>query len=286
MDTVEQMMRAWGEAFRRYQPDATVTVAMREGLAPEDRIALGPNTAEVFHPSDLPYENAYGYEPFRIRMCAAAFILKSHVSAIGVYVSQHNPLASISLPELDAVFSAERRRGFPADIATWGQLGLAGRWADAPIHLYGFYWRDDVTDYFRKLVMLDAPFKASYQVPGGDLSRNTPTVARAIMAAMARDPYGISFGNGSYMTDDVKALALSLHGVQSQFTLGDVASGRYPLERYLYLYVNRAPGLPFAPLAEEFLRFVLSKQGQILVSSDHYLPLPAAIAAEEREKLN
>ncbi|MGH7707982.1 MAG: substrate-binding domain-containing protein, partial [Steroidobacteraceae bacterium] len=234
MDTVEQMMRAWGETFRKYEPGAKVTVAMRDGLAPEDRIALGPRTAEVFHPTDLQYENAYGYEPFRIRMCGAAFVLKSHVSAIGVYVNEDNPLASISLPKLDAVFSAERRRGFPADIATWGQLGLTGRWADAPIHLYGFYWRDDVTDYFRKLVMLGAPFKAGYQVPGGDMSRNTPTVAAAIMSAMADDPYGITFGNGSYTTDHVKALGLSVHGVQSQFTAGDIASGRYPLQRYLY----------------------------------------------------
>jgi phosphate transport system substrate-binding protein len=286
MDTVEQVMRAWGEAFRSYQPHARVTLTMHDGLAPEDRIALGAKTAEVFRPTDLEYENTYGYEPFRIRMCAAAFILKSHVSAIGVYVNKDNPLASISLAKLDAVFSAERRRGYPADIATWGQLGLAGRWAEAPIHLYGFYWRDDVTDYFRKLVMLDAPFKAGYRIPGGDMSRRTPGVAASIMAAMADDPYGITFGNGSYMSDQVKALGLSVHGVQSQFTLGDIASGRYPLERYLYLYVNREPGTPLDPLVGEFLRFVLSRQGQTLVSRDHYLPLPAGLASEERAKLN
>ena len=286
MDTVEGMMGAWSEAFRGYEPDARVTLTLRDGLAPEDRIALGAKTGEVFHPTDLEYENAYGYEPFRIRMCAAAFILKSHVSAIGVYVNKDNPLGSISLAELDAVFSAERRRGYPADIATWGQLGLAGRWAEAPIHLYGFYWRDDVTDYFRHLVTLDAPFKAGYRIPGGDSSRRTPSVAAAIMAAMAEDPYGITFGNGSYMSDGVKALGLSVHGVQSQFTPGDVASGRYPLERYLYLYVNRPPGVPLDPLIGEFLRFVLSRQGQALVSRDHYLPLPAGIASEERAKLN
>jgi phosphate transport system substrate-binding protein len=286
MDTVEQMMAAWSAAFRKLQPHARFSVVQKDGLGPEDRIALGPHTMEVFHPTDLAYENAYGYEPFRIRICAAAYILKSHVSAIGVYVNKSNPLTSISLRKLDAVFSAERRRGYPANIATWGQLGLGGAWADKPIHIYGFYWRDDVTDYFRKLVMLDAPFKSSYEVPGGDMSRNTPKVAAAIMSALAQDPYGISFGNASYMTDQVKPLGLSVNGVQSPFSLSDVASGRYPLQRYLYIYVNRKPGQPLEPLLKEFLRFVLSRQGQSLVSKDQYLPLPAAVDARQLEKLN
>ena len=286
MDTVEHMMNAWNRAFRKYQPHANITITQKDGLGPEDRIALGPKTAEVFNPTDLAYENAYGYEPFRVKICAAAYILKSHVSAIGVYVNKSNPLGEISLAKLDAVFSAQRRRGYPADIATWGELGLTGPWADAPIHLYGFYWRDDVTDYFRKLVMLDAPFKPTYRVPGGAMTRNTPTVAKDLMDAMARDPDGITFGNGSYMSGDVKALGLAHQGVQSQFTMTDIASGRYPLERYLYIYVNRVPGRPLDPLLEEFLRFVLSRQGQMLVAKDHYLPLPPMIAAAERRKLD
>ena len=286
MDTVEHMMAAWNAAFRKLQPHARFSVVQKDGLAPEDRIALGPHTMEVFNTTNLAYEDAYGYEPFRIRICAAAYILKSHVSAIGVYVNRSNPMTSISLRKLDAVFSAERRRGYPADITTWGQLGLTGPWADQPVHIYGFYWRDDVTDYFRKLVMLDAPFKSSYEVPGGDMSRNTPKVAAAIMSALAQDPYGISFGNASYMTDQVKPLGLSVNGVRSSFSLSDVASGRYPLQRYLYIYVNRKPGEPLDPLLQEFLRFVLSRQGQALVSQDHYLPLPAAVDAEEEQKLN
>jgi phosphate transport system substrate-binding protein len=286
MDTVEHMMAAWNAAFRKYQPHARFSVVQKDGLGPEDRIALGPHTMEVFHPTDLAYENAYGYEPFRIRICGAAYILKSHVSAIGVYVNKSNPIASISLRKLDAVFSAERRRGYPADIVTWGQLGLTGPWADRPIHLYGFYWRDDVTDYFRKLVMLDAPFKPAYEVPGGNMSRTTPQVAAAIMSALARDPDGISFGNASYMTDQVKPLGLSVDGIQSQFTLADIASGRYPLQRYLYIYVNRKPGQPLDPLLKEFLRFVLSRQGQSLVGKDQYLPLPASVDARQLQKLN
>jgi phosphate transport system substrate-binding protein len=286
MDTVEQMMGAWDAAFRKFDPGAHFSVVQKDGLGPEDRIALGPHTMEVFQPTNLAYENAYGYEPFRIRICAAAYILKSHVSAIGVYVNKDNPLGAISLRKLDAIFSAERRRGYPADIHTWGEMGLTGAWAERPIHIYGFYWRDDVTDYFRKLVMLDAPFKATYEVPGGDMTRNTPKVAAAIMAALAQDPGGIAFGNASYMTDQVKTLGLSVDGVASPFSLSEIASGRYPLQRYLYIYVNRKPGQPLDPLAREFLRFVLSRQGQALVGKDHYLPLPAAVDAAELRKLD
>jgi phosphate transport system substrate-binding protein len=285
MDTVEQMMAAWNAAFRKYQPNAHFSVVQQDGLGPEDRIALGPDTMQVFHRSGLAYENAYGYEPFSVKVCAAAFILKSHVSAIGVYVNKSNPLNFISLRKLDAVFSSERRRGYPADISTWGQLGLTGEWADKPIHTYGFYWRDDVTWYFRELALLGAPFKSSYEVPGGNMARTTPQVASAIMTALANDPYGISFGNASYMAGPVKALGLSANGVASSFTLRDIASGRYPLERYLYIYVNRRPGEPLNPLLEEFLRFVLSRQGQLLVSRDEYLPLPPAVDAEQLRKL-
>jgi phosphate transport system substrate-binding protein len=287
MDTVEAMMAAWNEAFRRFHPGAEIAIEMHDGLAPEERIALGPGTAELFHPTYRQYEDTYGYEPFRVKFCLGAFVLKSHVSAIGVYVNRHNPLPELTLAQLDAVFSPERRRGYPTDITTWGQLGLGGEWADRPIHLYGFYWRDDVTAYFRRLVMFDAPFKSTYVVPGGALSRRTPVVAAAIMAAMASDPDGIAFGNASYATDRVRALALAdRHGGVGRFTAGDVAGGRYPLDRYLYFYVNRPPGRPLAPLVREFLTFVLSREGQELVTRDHYLPLPAAVAAAERNKLN
>lgn len=215
-----------------------------------------------------------------------AHVLKSHVSAIGVFVNKGNPVKQLSLAQLDAMYSEERRRGYPADLITWGQLGLDGEWADRPVHLYGFYWRDDVTAYFRKLVMLDAPFKASYRVPGGEMGRRTPKVAQDIMAALAADPGGIAFANFSYQTGEVKALALAdREGVVGQPTLRDISSGRYPLERYLYIYVNRPPGRPLDPLLKEFLTFVLSREGQEMVGKDHYLPLTAEIAAAERAKL-
>ena len=285
MDSVEGMFAAWAEAFRKIHPGARLSLTQKD-VAPEERIALGPGTDEVLHPDDAAYEDKYGYEPFRIRVAQGAFVLKSHVSAIGVFVSAKNPIQEISLEKLDAIYSDARRRGYPADIVTWGQLGLGGDWADKPIHFLGFYWRDDVTWYFRHLVSEDAPFKAGYQVPGDDMKRRTPAVAADLMATLAADPYAIGFANFSYATEAVKPLALSEHGVLSQPVLADVASGRYPLDRAIYIYVNRRAGEPLSPLLKEFLTFILSRDGQALVQTDHYLPLTSTMAATERAKLD
>jgi len=288
MDTVQATMRAWLEAFRKFHSGASININLRmqDPLGPEERIALGPDTGEVFHPDNAAYEDKYGYEPFRVAICLGAFNLKSHVSAIGVFVGKQNPLQQISLAQLDAIYSEARRRGYPADISTWGQLGLGGEWADKPVHALGFYWRDDVTWYFRDMVSYDAPFKSSYQVPGDDMKRRTPRVAADLMARLAADPYAIGFANFSYATPQVKPLALiDEHGAIGQPTLGDIAAHRYPLERELYIYANRRPGTPLPALVKEFLTFILSKDGQALVSADHYLPLPASLVAEERAKL-
>lgn len=285
MDSVEQMFNAWAAAFRAHHPGADLSI-VQAAVAPEERIALGSGTGEVFHPGDDVYEDKYGYEPFRIRVCQGAFVLKSHVSAIGVFVSKANPIDHIALAKLDAIFSDERRRGYPAAITTWGQLGLTGEWADKPIHPIGFYWRDDVTWYFRNIVSLGAPFGAAYRVPGDDLARRTPAVADAIMTTLARDPYSIGFANFSYENGSAKALAIADDkDVLAAPVIGDMASGRYPLQRSIYIYVNRKPGTPLSPLIREFLSFVLSRDGQSLVSKDHYLPLTAAMAAAERAKL-
>jgi phosphate transport system substrate-binding protein len=134
--------------------------------------------------------------------------------------------------------------------------------------------------------MLDAPFKDAYRVPGEDMTRNTPKVARDLMAAIAADPGAIGYANFSYQTDGVKPIGLSdANDVLGQPTMGDIAAGRYPLERFLYIYVNRRPGKPLDPLFKEFLTFVLSREGQASVARDHYLPLTAEIAAAERAKL-
>jgi phosphate transport system substrate-binding protein len=209
-------------------------------------------------------------------MTQGAFIMKSHVSAIDVFVSKANPIDQIPLDKLDAIYSDARRRGYPADITTWGQLGLTGEWANRPIHIYGFYGRDDVTWYFRDMVSYDAAFKSSYRVPGDNLMRRTPVVAHDLMTTLENDPGAIGFANFSCQSDGVKALALvDEHGVISQPVLEDILTGRYALQRALYIYVHRKPGAPLTPLEHEFLEYILSKEGQSVVQLDHCSSRPS-----------
>lgn len=278
-DTMEGMIKAWGAAFQRLHPGAQIAETMKD-LGPEDRAALGPNTGEVFNNGNEPYEDAYGYEPFRVMVSMAAFNLREHIQAIGVYVNKDNPISQLSLAQLDAMYSTTRRRGYPADITTWGQLGLTGDWADKPVHIYGrAIKKDEVGMYFRDIVLLDGLYKDSFQSPGKGVSID-------VVKAVTADPYGIGYCAFAYKTDALKSLALSDdRGVLGQPTLGDVASGRYPLDRPLYFYVNRKPGQPLDPLVKEFLSFVLSREGQEIVTQATYLPLPSVVAAAERAKL-
>lgn len=278
MDSVEGMMAAWLKGFRRFHPDFDIALSMHD-LAPEERIAIGPNTQEVFHSDDTVYTKKYGYRPFRIAVCQGAFVLKSHVSAIGVFVSKDNPASRISLAQLGRIYTGKR-------ITRWGQLGLKGAWRARPVHPYGFYNRDDVTWYFRQLTAAGAPFNAEYRVPGEDLARRTPKVAQALMETLAVDPGAIGFANFSYQSDKVKALALiDRRGVVHQPVLREMVTGSYPLQRQLYVYVHRIPGRPLDPALKEFLTFILSRDGQDMVKADHYLPLTPEMAAAERAKL-
>jgi phosphate transport system substrate-binding protein len=283
-DTMEVLMNRWIAAFTKYQPGARVTERVVE-TGPEDRTALGPNTAEIFHTDDTPYRDKYHYEPFRVRVSMASFNAREHIQALGVYVSASNPLDQISLAQLDAIYSTTRRRGYPAAITTWGQLGLAGDWAGRPIHVYSRrIGGDEVTEYFRDVVMDDGTFGNLAPLPP---AKPRQFISARVVAAVAGDPDGIGFSAFAYQTPGVKALALEDgRGVLGQPVEGDVAGGRYPLARPLYLYVNRPPGAPLDPVAREFLSFVLSREGQEIVAREGgYLPLPPAIAAAEREKL-
>jgi len=280
-DTMEGMIRGWIGAFAKFHPAARIDYSVRDTV-PEDRSALGPDTAEVFNNTDEPYIDKYGCEPFRIQVSMATCDSKGHIQAIGVFVNSENPISSITLAQLDAIYSTTRRRGYPADITTWGHLGLSGEWADKPIHFYGRTVKNEVPWRFRDVVLLDGAFKAAYrEAPPKKLSVD-------VANSVAGDRYGIGFVGLAYGTDRIRALALAERdgGPIAQPNAGDVALGRYPLDRPFFIYVNRRPGQPLDPLVKEFLSFVLSREGQELVPKDGNFPIPPRIAAAERGKLD
>ncbi|PYQ48617.1 MAG: hypothetical protein DMF78_20815, partial [Acidobacteria bacterium] len=277
-DTMEGMMKAWIAAFNKTHPDAEVTFALKE-CHPEDRCTAGPDVDEVFANTSAAYAEKYRYEPFRVMVSLGGYDTPGHIQALGVYVHPSNPIQKLTLAQLDAIYSPERRRGHPADVTAWGDVGLGGEWASKPIHAYGRSLSNEVAWYFKDIVTLDGPYKPSYIQPGKAASVD-------IMTALAGDPYGIGYSGFAYRTDKVKAIALAdRDGVYVEPSRMAVASAKYPLQRPLYIYVNRAPGKPLEPLAREFLAFVLSEEGQQIGAVDGMLPLPLALAAAEQARL-
>jgi phosphate transport system substrate-binding protein len=273
-DTMNNEMTLWAEGFRKFYPNVKVEVEGKgSSTAPP---ALEAGTAH-FGPMSRPmkgeeidkFEKKYGYKPTEVR---------TSVDVLAVYVHKDNPIASLSLVKVDAIFSKTRKGGFDADIKTWGDLGLTGEWADKPISLYGRNSASGTYGFFKENALFKGDYKDSVKEQPG---------SSAVVQAIASDKYGIGYSGIGYKTADVRAVPLSKDAYAEIFeaNMENAYSGKYPLSRFLLLYVNKEPGKALDPLRGEFLSYVLSQQGQEAVVKDGYLPLPAKVLVKEREKL-
>ena len=272
-DTMNNLMTLWGEAFSRMYPNVKLQVEGKgSSTAPPALIAgtaqFGPMSRQM-KPTEIDdFEKKFGYKPTEIR---------TSYDALAVYVHRDNPLDRITLSQADAAFSKTRKRGATKDAASWGDLGLTGEWQARPISLYGRNSASGTYGFFKEHVLKNGDYKDTVKEQPGSAS---------VVQGVTNDRYGMGYSGIGYKTSGVKALALSEKegGTFSSGSYDDVVSGKYPLARFLYIYVNRAPGKPLDPLVREFLKLVLSKEGQEVVVKDGYLPLTAAIASQERKK--
>jgi phosphate transport system substrate-binding protein len=273
-DTMNNLMTLWAEGFYKSYPNVKIEVEGKgSATAPP---ALVSGTAH-FGPMSRPmkdaeldaFEKKYGYKPTAVR---------TSFDALAVYVHKDNPIKSMTMQQVDAVFSKTRRGGYAKDIKTWGDLGLTGEWADKPISLYGRNSASGTYGYFKEHALFKGDYKDEVKEQPGSSS---------VVQGVASDKFAIGYSGIGYKTADVRAVPLAAkEGEQAyEATIEGVYSGDYPLARYLYLYVNKKPGEKLDPLRGEFLRFVLSKEGQEAVIKDGYLPIPSSIALEERRKL-
>ena len=273
-DTLNNLMTLWAEGFKKAYPSVQVEIEGKgSATAPPALIAgtaqLGP-MSRLMKPEEVDaFEKQYGYKPTPVRVA---------VDGIGVFVNKDNPLDQLTMPQVDAIFSKTRKGGAGDDIMTWGQLGLTGAWAPKPISLYGRNSASGTYGYFKE----HALYKGDYK----DTVKEQPGSA-AVVQGITADKYAIGYSGIGYKTSDVKALKLAAKD-GGEFVADDAAnvySGKYPLARFLYIYVNKAPNKPIGPLVHEFLAFVLSKDGQEIVVKDGYLPLLGQHVAEELPKL-
>jgi len=302
----------WEKDFQKYQPEVKFDLHLKTSEHAVSALIfgvsdIGPMGRQIMWDEQLAFQRQFGYLPLGIVAVTGSYDVSGWNPPIGVYLNSGNPLTRLSLQQLDGIFGAERSgawrdlswdkslaRGPEKNIRTWGQLGLTGEWADKPIDVYGYNlqfhfpqeiesrafggvsnkWNEQLREY-DNIRLSDGSFKLAGQLMLEDL---------------AKDPYGIAYvaGGNAWLSPHVKAVALGVHdgGPYYDLRLDNVRNRTYPLYADVFFFINRDPDKPVDPKVKEFIRYVLSRQGQQQVMRDgKYLPLTAAAVREQLQKL-
>lgn len=268
-DTLNNLMTFWAEAFRKVYPNVNVGVEGKgSGTAPPALIAgtaqLGPMSRAMKKTEITEFEGTYGYKPTQVTVS---------LDSLAVFVNKDNPLQSLNLAQVDAIFSKTSKRRL-ASIGTWGSAGVtAAEWASRPISLYGRNSASGTYGFFKEQVLSKGDFKDTVKEQPGSSS---------VVMGITEDKNGIGYSGIGYRTSGIKALSIAGDdGVAYEPSYENVKLGKYPIWRPLYVYVARKPGKPMDLLTREFLKFVLSKEGQEIVIKDGFYPLSAEQAAKQ-----
>ena len=272
-DTLNNLMTLWAEGFKAQDPNVKIEIEGKgSSTAPPALIAgtaqFGP-MSRAMKPSEIDeFEKKFGYKPIPVSVA---------VDALAVFVHKDNPIACLTLQQVDAIFSKTRKGGLDQDIASWGDLGLTGEWADKLISLYGRNSASGTYGYFKD----EALFKGDYK----DGVKEQPGSA-AVVQGVATDRLAIGYSGIGYKTADVRAVPLAKRAGQCVDATAEQAyAGKYPLARFLYIYTNKDPSQPLDPVRAEFVKYVLSAQGQQAVVKDGYFPITARVAEKDAKAL-
>ncbi|MBE2212784.1 MAG: phosphate ABC transporter substrate-binding protein [Opitutaceae bacterium] len=265
-DTLNNLMTFWGEDFKKIYPAVTVEIEGKgSSTAPPALIAgtaqIGPMSRKMKAEEIDAFEKKYGYKP---RLVAVA------IDALAVYVHKDNPIQSLTLQQVDSIFSSTRKRG-GQDISNWGQLGLTGEWAKKPISLYGRNSASGTYGFFKEHALKNGDYKGSVKEQPGSAS---------VVQGVENELGGVGYSGIGYKTSGVRAVPIADRAGPIEATQQNAETFTYPISRYLYVYINVNPSTGPDPLVREFVRFVLSKGGQDDTVKDGYFPLPAKKAEE------
>ncbi len=272
-DTLANMMTFWAEDFKRTYPNVNIQIqAAGSSTAPpaltEATSNLGPMSRKMKSREIEAFEKRFGYKPTAVRVA---------IDALAVFVHKDNPIKGLRIDQVDAIFSNNRKCGANKDADRWGDLGLTGDWKGKDIQLYGRNSVSGTYGYFKKKALCKGDFKNSVNEQPGSAS-----VVQSVSASLN----GIGYSGIGYKTSGVRALALSKKGDNYvEANMANAISKKYPLSRFLYVYVNKHPNKALAPMDAEFLKMILSKSGQKIVEKDGYIPLPNSVVIKEMKKL-
>ena len=272
-DTLNNVMALWAEGFKGAYPNVNIQVEGKgSATAPpaliEGTAQLGPMSREMKATEIDAFEKKYGYKPTEVKVA---------IDSLAVFVHKDNPLKGLTLQQVDSIFSSTFKAG-GKDITKWGGVGLAGTWAAKPISLYGRNSASGTYGYFKEHALAKGDYKATVKEQPGSSS---------VVQSIGTDLAGIGYSGIGYKTSEVRPVALAAKegGKFVDATYENCLSGDYPMARFLYIYVNKKPGQAMDKLTQEFLKFILCKEGQEVVIKDGYFPVPAEVVDEELKKL-
>ena len=294
-DVMDEICLGWAKLFRQAYPHLSVTLDLRASGAGAPGLIAGtkaPNSViapvgrEMLPAEEKAFVDKFGYEPFRVKVATGSLGSLGKTATSIIMVDKDNPIKGLSLAQLDAIYSTTRKRG-DADIKTWGDLGLTGAWASRPIIKWGLKSPNGIEWFFKIVVMEMGEYKNDIKFGKG---RGFTHAFNVVAEEMAKEPGGISYAllANTNSSPNVKVVPLSVKdgGPYLPPTLDTVYHHTYPLSRYVYIYVNRKPGDPLEPKVKEFLKLVLSQQGQEVVAKEGvYIPLLPEVVKEELAKL-
>jgi phosphate transport system substrate-binding protein len=273
-DTLNNLMTLWAEEYKRLYPNVNIQIqGAGSSTAPpaltEGASNFGP-MSRVMNAKEIEgFEKKHGYKPFAVPVA---------IDALAVYVNKDNPIKGLSIEEVDSILSVGRKCGGAKDLAKWGDVGMTGEWANRDFAMYSRNSVSGTYGYFKDVALCKGDFKRNVAEQPGSAS---------VVQSVATQLNAIGYSGIGYKTSGVRALPLSKKPGQPYVAADAVHAldGTYPLARVLYVYVNKKPNQPLAPLEREFFKMVLSQQGQKVVVKDGFVPMPAAMAAKAAETL-
>src|SRR6266851_1970379 len=297
----------WEEGFRKYHPDINFDYHLKAPALGIPALSMGladiAPSRHITFDETLMFERVFSRDPIEITVATGSLNVPGWNYALGIFVNKDNPITKLSIEQLDGIFGTERDGGYDGttwrteiargpekNIRTWGQLGLSGDWADKPISVYGDNLRYHIPRTFERLVFNggDKWNERLHEYANFKNSDGTNTLeAQQVVDALAKDRYGIGYSTVAYLTPHTKAIALAPceGGAYVELNLETLRNRTYPLVDEVYFYLDREPSKPIDPKVKEFLRYVLSREGQDAVQCDaKYLPLTAAVLREQLKK--
>jgi phosphate transport system substrate-binding protein len=271
-DTLNNLMTLWAEGFKAKYPNVNIQIEGKgSATAPpaliEGTAQLGPMSRPMKQEEIDQFEAKFGYKPLEVKVA---------VDALAVFAHKDNPIKGLTMQQVDAIFSSTRKLGGTTDVADWGQVGLDA-WKGRAISLYGRNSASGTYGFFKEHALGKGDFKSAVKEQPG---------SSAVVQGVSTDQYALGYSGIGYITSGVRALPLGeKEGEYSEATYENCLDGSYPMARFLFVYVNKKPGAPMDKLTQEFLKFVLAKEGQEVVVKDGYYPMPAELAKETTDAL-